>query len=306
MFHYAVRVYVAMLLIIVLLCLLDYSVQEPSNMACTEIWSDYQNLLSKVRLSEIAIGDCCDAIILGNRTGAYWFKQVGKARVFCDMDTTAGEGWIVFARRNKSVGEQGSGNRFNKNWKKYVKGFGLLTREFWFGLENLHYLTSLPGGAELLIEFNNGQYWARYSNFSVGNNYTDYELHISGFTSNLPGDSFFLHNGAKFSTSDHTSVLCRSYREHANASLKCCSHHIYNGPGWWLPARPYQRSKVCSYFHPFVRYIYWTYVSAEDKKELQQNTEPTFTDDQADFKGVYGLRMVELKLRIKRRPCPVN
>ena len=32
--------------------------------------------------------DICDAIVLGNRTGSYWFKQVGKARVFCDMDTT--------------------------------------------------------------------------------------------------------------------------------------------------------------------------------------------------------------------------
>ena len=54
----------------------------------------------------------------------------------CDMETDGG-GWIVIQRRivNGSV-------NFTRGWNYYVNGFGDLNGEFWYGLDNIHYLTA--------------------------------------------------------------------------------------------------------------------------------------------------------------------
>ena len=56
-------------------------------------------------------------------------------QAFCDMKT-AGGGWTVIQRR-----ADGSVNFFRK-WAAYKASFGSLTGEFWWGLENIHLLTS--------------------------------------------------------------------------------------------------------------------------------------------------------------------
>ena len=55
----------------------------------------------EARPSETAVQDCCDAFLLGGRTGVYWYRSVGRSdRVFCDM-TTDGGGWIVARVHNR-------------------------------------------------------------------------------------------------------------------------------------------------------------------------------------------------------------
>ena len=59
--------------------------------------------------------------------------------------------WIVIQRRiNDSVD-------FYLNWTDYVNGFGDLEGEFWYGLENIHCLTTREN-VELRIELGNGLY----------------------------------------------------------------------------------------------------------------------------------------------------
>ena len=61
-------------------------------------------------------------------------------RAQCDMDT-AGGGWLVIQRRvpNGTV-------NFTRNREDYIynyeKGFGDLNGEFWYGLKNIHHLTT--------------------------------------------------------------------------------------------------------------------------------------------------------------------
>ena len=55
----------------------------------------------------------------------------------CDMVTDGG-GWMVIQRRivNGDV-------NFTRDWNDYVNGFGDLNGEFWYGLDNIHYLTTM-------------------------------------------------------------------------------------------------------------------------------------------------------------------
>ena len=53
----------------------------------------------------------------------------------CDMTSDGGK-WMVIQRRiNGSVD-------FYLDWTDYVNGFGDLEGEFWYGLENIHCLTT--------------------------------------------------------------------------------------------------------------------------------------------------------------------
>ena len=54
--------------------------------------------------------------------------------VYCDL-TTDGGGWIVIQRNKRD-----SKVNFDMNWADYQKGFGDLNTEFWYGLEEMHYL----------------------------------------------------------------------------------------------------------------------------------------------------------------------
>ena len=131
----------------------------------------------------------------------------------CDMTSDGGK-WMVIQRRiNGSVD-------FYLNWTDYVNGFGDLEGEFWYGLENIHCLTTRED-VELRIELGNGIVpsivWT-YQLFRVSGADTNYTLTI-GQGTGVGGtfDAMAFHNGARFSTRDS---------DHNNCPKE------YGG-GWW-------------------------------------------------------------------------
>ena len=54
----------------------------------------------------------------------------------CDVSSDGG-GWTVILRR-----VVGGTEDFNREWEDYEDGFGDLSGEFWYGLENIHCLTT--------------------------------------------------------------------------------------------------------------------------------------------------------------------
>ncbi|XP_037821970.1 ficolin-2-like [Lucilia sericata] len=134
----------------------------------------------------------------------------------CDLKTLDG-GWTVIQRRR-----DGSEN-FNRNWIEYVEGFGDLNREFFIGLETLYALTSLGEPQELYIileDFEGERKYARYGEFKVASNSTEYNLTVSDYSGDA-GDSLSEHNGYKFSTYD---------RDNDNSTGNCAYKWK---AGWW-------------------------------------------------------------------------
>ena len=145
-----------------------------------------------------AYTDCKDAFTRGQTTsGVYTIKPDNQSafQAYCNMDTDGG-GWTVFQRR-----KDGSVD-FYRNWTDYQQGFGILSGEFWLGLDKIHRLT--PTATQLRIDmqdFEGNSRYAQYSSFSVGDSVSKYTLSVSGY-SGTAGDSLTYHNGHKFSTRD--------------------------------------------------------------------------------------------------------
>ena len=99
--------------------------------------------------------------------------------VYCDLVTDGG-GWIVIQRNKKD-----SSVNFNRNWVDYEKGFGDLNTEFWYGLEEIHYLTQ-RGQWEMRVDhqFTNNKSFSylHYNQFSVGSASEEYPLTVGEFT----------------------------------------------------------------------------------------------------------------------------
>ena len=143
-------------------------------------------------------------------------SEVGTTnQAYCDMETDGG-GWLVIQRRI----ENGTVD-FYRNWTDYVQGFGDLEGEFWYGLENIHCLTTRDD-VELRIELGNGTtpsiVWT-YQLFRVGGASTKYTLTI-GEGTGVGGtyDAMAYHNGSAFSTPDmdndkHITVHCAAISE---------------------------------------------------------------------------------------------
>ena len=138
----------------------------------------------------------------------------------CDMTSDRGK-WMVIQRRiNGSVD-------FYLDWTDYVNGFGDLEGEFWYGLENIHCLTTRED-VELRIELWNGTVpsivWT-YQLFKVGGADTKYRLTI-GQASGVGGthDAMAKQNGQAFSTRDS---------DHDTAANSCAE--VYGG-AWWHKA----------------------------------------------------------------------
>ena len=146
----------------------------------------------------------------------------------CDMSSDGGK-WMVIQRRiNGSVD-------FYRNWTDYVNGFGDLEGEFWYGLENIHCLTTRED-VELRIELGNGTVpsivWT-YQLFKVGGADTDYQLTINNGTG-VGGifDAMKNLDGNKFTTQDRDNDNFVHKDYNGNCAVKF-------GGAWWYEACHY-------------------------------------------------------------------
>ena len=147
----------------------------------------------------------------------------------CDMGSDGG-GWIVIQRRTKGD------TNFFLDWEDYKEGFGTLETDFWLGNDNIHTLTSV-GLWELRVtlKFEGKTRFADYKNFSLGNEDTNYKLHVGSY-SGTAGDSLSRHNGHPFTTKDKDnddgdSRNCAKTFEGAWWYINC---HDSNLNGRWM------------------------------------------------------------------------
>ncbi|ALC39846.1 CG6788, partial [Drosophila busckii] len=139
-------------------------------------------------------------------------------QVPCDSKF-AGEGWAVIQRRI-----DGSVN-FNRTWEEYKNGFGDLRGELWLGLERLHLMTKLQPH-ELFIQledFRNETRYARYTNFSIGNETQSYELLSLGDYDGNARDALKRHKNRKFSTPERDNDKSHE--------MNCAANYA---SGWWF------------------------------------------------------------------------
>ena len=136
--------------------------------------------------------------------------------VYCDMKTDGG-GWTVFHKRfDGFVG-------FYRGWDEYKNGFGDVNGEYWLGNEKIHQLTEIPSQLRVEIKTkSNGNKYAKYSNFTVTNEASNYTLFV-GFYSGTATDRLTYHNGMAFTTKD------RDNDKHG--SNKNCA--VIDKGAWW-------------------------------------------------------------------------
>ena len=153
-------------------------------------------------------------------------------KVYCDMSLPGG-GWTVILRRKEVKSEDATQINFTRSWDEYVRGFGDFSSEFFLGLEDIRSLTE-KGDMELFIGLQSHELpfhpltkcdvykFARYDNFKVDTQKSNYQLFISGYKSKSTAeDSLLSHNMRPFSTYDRDND---SHGEH------CAQTY---GSGWW-------------------------------------------------------------------------
>ena len=129
---------------------------------------------------------------------------------------------MVILRRKSDASSQVN---FNRTWTEYENGFGILNTEFWYGLQNIHCLTTRDT-VQLQVQLNysngTGLTWT-YHRFRVHGAETDYRLHI-GKAEGPSGanDALRYHNGKPFSTFDN---------DNDDTGDNCAT--LYGG-GWWF------------------------------------------------------------------------
>ena len=136
----------------------------------------------------------------------------------CDMETDGG-GWLVIQRRlpNGTV-------NFTRDWSDYENGFGDLNGEFWYGLRNIHALTSRDDvelSIDMVMEDDDSELSWTYQTFRVAGASDKYRLTIGG-GEGTGRNSMEGHDGQRFSTYDS---------DNDNYSGGSCSF-LYQG-GWW-------------------------------------------------------------------------
>ena len=174
------------------------------------------------------VTDCYDAMTQGaNESGVYNIQPNNtnsSFNVYCDMETDGG-GWTVLLKR-----QDGSVD-FYLNWADYKGGFGNLEGEHWLGLDNMYLLThqsSDPPQLRVdLADWEGNTAFAKYDQFSVGDEDSDYTLSVSGYQSaSTAGDSLTNpHNGQRFSTPDRDNDMTDTF-----ADGHCAVY--FHGP-WW-------------------------------------------------------------------------
>ena len=227
------------------------------------MWSNIHSALTHAG----GVTDCYDAMTQGaNESGVYNIQPNNtnsSFNVYCDMETDGG-GWTVLLKR-----QDGSVD-FYLNWADYKRGFGNLAGEHWLGLDNMYLLThqsSDPPQLRVdLADWEGNTAFAKYDQFSVGDEDSDYTLSVSGYQSaSTAGDSLAYQNARTFSTPDR------------GADTHCAmSHH---GP-WW--------HRVC--YQSFLTGKYYT--------SGGPRYSPPHGINWAGWKGLYySLRYADMKIR---------
>ena len=141
-----------------------------------------------------------------------------------------GGGWTVIQRR---IDESLS---FEGDWEYYKHGFGEVSREFWYGNENIHNLTR-NGDSEAVFELQSASgvfYYPFYQLFAVGSEEVNYKLTVGPYEHrygpSLPaypftsaredGSDFLDQNQMEFSTKE---------RDNDQYSSENCSTKYYSG-----------------------------------------------------------------------------
>ena len=166
---------------------------------------------------------------------------------------------------------------FYRNWTDYKSGFGNLEGEHWLGLDNMYLLThqsSAPPQLRVdLADWEGNTVFAKYDQFSVGAEDSDYTLHLWGYQSaSTAGESLIYHNGQRFSTPDRDNDDTRS-----STSPPCTvTHH----GSWWF--------RGC--YHSLLTGKYYT--------SGGPRTSPPYGIIWGQWKGGrYSLRLADMKIR---------
>ena len=115
---------------------------------------------------------------------------------------------------------------FTRGWSDYVRGFGDLEGEFWYGLDNIHYLTTRDNvelRIDMVMEDDGSKMSFTYQTFTVAGPEDEYRLTIGGGEGN-GDDAMPYHNGQQFSTIDNDNDPWGS---------NCA--YVHQG-GWWYNA----------------------------------------------------------------------
>ena len=201
---------------------------------CTNLDVGLQTFFDTVQRNYACIGemlnfkDCCELNFLRAKSGVY---RVQRRLAWCDMETDYG-GWTVLVRRK-------DGRRdFRKSWSHYRQGFGFLNRDFWFGLEAIHEMTTnTEMEMRVDLEYDNGtKLFAHYHHFSVSSARDNFRLSVSGYDerSTAP-DAMLYHDQIQFSTRDRDNDIFRHHCARLNAG------------GWWF--RSCFRSHLNVYYY---------------------------------------------------------
>ncbi|XP_065940724.1 fibrinogen-like protein A isoform X1 [Magallana gigas] len=176
--------------------------------------------------------DCKGVMESGESTsGLYVIDPFGGRQrlvtVYCDMDTDNG-GWTAIQRRLSGT------MNFNKTWTEFKNGFGDPPNAYWIGNDVIHYLTKrLLHFLYVIFKLNNGSiFHQKYEDFSIGDESTNYTLHLGGPNTGNLGDSMIKAShssanlyGTSFSTMDRDNDQWNS--------VNCAV--AYKG-GWWFNA----------------------------------------------------------------------
>ena len=188
-------------------------------------------LISQIKQHESSAGT--KVYKLKSVRGGGPFSQ-GYSEALCDMETDGG-GWLVIQRRlpNGTV-------NFTRDWADYENGFGNLNGEFWYGLRNIHALTT-QNEVELRIdmvrESDDFEFYWTYQSFRVAEASDMYRLTIGEAEGSYGIDAMTYHNNHQFSTYDNDNNRSCPFRHQGGWWYHSCYRANLNGPHT-LPATP--------------------------------------------------------------------
>ncbi|XP_071102259.1 uncharacterized protein [Haliotis cracherodii] len=210
---------------------------------------------------ETRMEDCKDvSLYFGNSPGTYTVWPTSSAQPF-NLKCRGVNAMIMFRDKTISGCEATPVTYLDVPWADYKSGFNHSDCYMWLGLEKIHALTSVrPYGLYMsLKKFDTTPGQVSYSALSVGDEASEYQLSVSGFT----GDGVF---GDRFNLGDPARTLDGSHfcaKDHCNNSAYPCAE--WHRGAWWsmlddCQTNPHQRYDIA--------WVLADSVSTEDCKSI--------------------------------------